>query len=179
MKNRQTTIGIVAGCFAPFHIGHMSLIEKACQENKYGVVYCSNKSRGSLEPGSLKKVWNEHIKSILPSNCHVFHLDHSPIKQIYDYLGTAEEERGGEKYRIYTESKDSKKNFSSEALVKYYPWLLSNGLLEIVEVPRDSNYSISGTDMRKFIKMGDKDSFFSFLPECDKEKVWNILSKKS
>lgn len=175
MSVRQTKVGIVAGNFSPFHIGHMSLISQACQENKLGVVYASNKARGKLCSNSLKKVWDNHIAHTLPVNCHVFHLDHSPIKQIYDYFGSAEENRGGEKYVIYTETNDAAKNFAPKSLAKYFPWLIANGNLEVVEVPRESNYSISGTEMRRFLELGDKESFCNFLPNCNKDAVWNTL----
>ena len=142
-------IGIVAGSFKPYHAGHHAMVEKAAKENDKVELYVSLSSRGvrkikdpsderTLKKGArqievpkigelaifgsdMKKVWNDHLGKILPSNVtlHLLDTGSAPIRKAYELLQNASDQNSEDHFTIYSDPVDIERNYSEKQLLKY------------------------------------------------------------
>lgn len=180
------TVGIISISGKPFHLGHFKLIEKAAHENEQVILYVSlsdriRKNEIPIYGQDMEVIWETQLLDIMPHNVQVmFVRDESPIRKIYALLGEAQEANGTEKYIIYSDSNDIVKNFPEKSINKYFKDLMGDGRLSFKSISRDKTSDISGTKMREFLELNQKDLFCKYLPNVkNKEEIWNLLRKKA
>jgi nicotinic acid mononucleotide adenylyltransferase len=173
-------IGLIGLSAKPYHIGHHCIIDQASKDNDKVIVFVSlsdrkRKGEPTILGTDMRKIWHHHIKELMPANCELV-FGGSPIRQIYSFLGEANEKFSEDEYWIYGDPNDIAQNFPETALNKYANVLYNNGQLFLSAMPRSTTVDISGTQMREFLMWGDKVSFLSYLPRgMDGDAVWDIL----
>jgi hypothetical protein len=83
--------------------------------------------------------------------------------------------------KIYSDDIDIDKNYPSELMNEKYPATFGT-LVQKSGIKRESTVNISGTDMRKFLHNGNKESFLSMLPdlpEAVSEEIFYVLSNSA
>lgn len=126
----------------------------------------------------MAKVWNEQLLSIMPDNVEVQFLKSSPIRKVYEAIML----RNGMKHssismRVYSDEKDIQENFSYASLSACCPNIVGTEFLELCPISREETVNISGSEMREFLRKGNKEKFFEYLPEgIDKEEVFRLLT---
>lgn len=170
------TIAELAISGKPVHFGHYAIIEAASQECDEVHLYVSLSDRA--RPGEvpilgtdMAKIWRDHIEKILPSNV-VVKYGGSPVGNIWKDVGEANETNSPNTYVIYADHDDLTANFPEKLLLKYAGNLYNNGQIKL----RQTKRYFSGTQMRKFLQIGDKSSFVQNLPQgVDGSAIWNLL----
>ena len=182
----STTLGLIPIAGKPLHIGHWKLIEKAAKENDTVVVYTSSSDRIKKGEFPIKgddfvQLWSDIFIPHLPKNVRVKFVD-SPVRSVMHELGWLEQTVVQDQAKVpvvslYSDKDDVEVNFKDEDLKKY-PSLLASGKIKKVGVERSSTVNVSGTKMREFLMIGDKSSFFKYLPpvsEKEKTEIWDML----
>lgn len=186
-------IGIIPVAAKPYHAGHHFLVTEASKENDLVMLAVSLKDR--KRPGELpvlgsdmKKIWVDHIESILPDNVQVNYLSNvAPVRFVYETLINAEDNpENADVYTIYSDSEATKSNYPEKSRLKYFPKLWKNHRVKFRAddgqgIQRGKNSpNISGTQMRKFIKDGDLQGFIENMPSgIDGKEIFSILSRQS
>ncbi len=163
-------IGIVPLSGKPYHLGHSMLIDLASAENDRALLFVSTSDRGIVSGRAMAQIWKEMIEPSLPENVEVTYGG-SPVGNAYAVMGKASEEGSQDTYVVYSDVGDEGR-FDDRSLRKYVPNLnvIRRG------VPRSSTVDISGTKMRDFLTLGDKESFLEYLPpSLDGNRVWDLL----
>ncbi len=170
-------VGIVAGSFKPLHCGHFNMIERASKECDDVMLFASLSDRGMVTGEKMKRVWDEHLTKILPSNVKLV-LCSVPIAEVYKYLGRYDKLGTSDRtFYVYSDPQDINKNFSSVGLKKYLGHLFEGSHLVMVPVQRQGRFNVSGTQLRKHLQEGDQASFIRCLPDnVDGRAIWDILS---
>lgn len=184
IHQRQTPkmkkIGIVAGAFKPFHVGHLTLIEIAARENDEVRLYISLTDR--VRPGevtikgeTMERIWREHYEKLLPNNVIIEYMPKakSPIRAAYEFLGKENEAGSDDLYRIYGTNADLDEAFPTESLQKYADGLWTRRQIELQPISRGETVSVSGTEMRNWLHVGDEQSFIENSPAG--KAVWDAL----
>lgn len=175
-------IGIVAGSFKPYHLGHDEIIRLASRECDEVHLYVSTSDRvrkGELPilGADMAMLWKATIEGSLPANVKVTYGG-SPIANVWKELGAANDAATGDDYVIYSDPVDVTDNFPVRNLEKYCGELYSSGYVRLRPVDRASTVEISGTKMREMLASGDKAGFVKHLPEgIDSDLVWDTLQK--
>ena len=173
-------IGLIGLSAKPYHIGHHCLVEEASKQNDAVIVFVSTSDRKRdgecpILGTDMRKIWVHHLTDIMPGNVQI-EYGGNPIRKVYAKLGEANEAQSEDIFKVYGDPDDLAKNFPQKAIDKYVSWLHSNGQLELHAMSRSDTVDISGTKMREFIVMGDKEAFCKYLPRhIDKDAVWEIL----
>lgn len=173
-------IGLIAMSGKPFHAGHDGLIRLASRECDVVNLYVSISDRA--RPGEIPilgkdmvSLWNEVIEPSLPTNVVVTYGG-SPVGNIWKLLGAANLATNKDEFVVYADPVDLAQNFTKELLTKYSGNLFAAGQIKLRAVERSTTVDVSGTQMRRYLELGDKESFIKFLPDTiDKDKVWNVL----
>jgi len=191
MENRTgETIGLVPLSAKPYHAGHHALVTKAAEQNDKVVVFVSTSDRERkgefpISGADMKRIWEEEIESILPSNVIPIYGG-SPVRNVYELLGQANEEGAGTKYMIYSDPEDTEINYPVCNRLKYFPVLYEKGLVMCAaEVSPESvtrgvgTPDISGTKLRAALANNDLEMFAAGLPAgVDAEKIFGILRQE-
>ena len=175
-------IGIIALGAKPFHIGHSYLINVASRENDIVKLYVSLSDRKrsgefSVLGSTMERIWRQHIEPMLPKNVSVEYTPpQSPIRKVYEFLGSENEAGSDDTYTIYSDPDDLNANFPTRNLEKYMGNLYVRRQIRLEPISRGENIDISGTQMRQFLSAGDRQSFLSNIPDgIDGNAIWDML----
>ncbi len=172
-------IGLIAMSGKPYHIGHHKMVVKAARECDTVELFVSLSDR--KRPGELpilgvdmKRIWEEQLVAIMPENVNV-HLGGTPVRLVWEVLGTAEEQQSEDVFVVYADEDDLKERFTEKSLNKYSRNLFANDQIILSATER----AFSGTKMRQMIASGDQAGFISKLPKgVDGNAIWEILSSR-
>lgn len=172
-------IGLIAGSYKPFHVGHYKMVVRASKECDRVELFVSLSDR--KRPGELpilgsdmKKIWEDHLEAIMPENV-IVHYGGSPVGLIWKTLGEAEELGSGDTFVIYADEDDLNTRFTENSFNKYSKNLFANGQIILKATER----AFSGTKMRQMLATGQKGEFKSKLPPgVDGDAIWQILSAR-
>lgn len=169
-------IGIVPISGKPYHAGHDGLVRLAAKECDEVRLYVSTSDREEVSGQAMKTIWERIISPTLPENV-VVELGGSPVGKAFKYIGDADVAGLKDELWLYSDVKDAAANFPAAYLQKYAPNAFNEGRIHIRPVERTSTVNVSGTQMRRYLKDGDKQSFLRFMPPAiDGEEVWRILT---
>jgi ATP sulfurylase len=176
----MSTIGLIAMSAKPFHAGHAGLISWAAKENDEVHLYVSLSDR--KRPGELvilgsdmEQIWKKYIEQSLPKNVRVSYGG-SPVANVYKELGEANESGSSDEFTIYADPEDLSQNYPEKSLDKYAGNLYHNGQIILKPIQRSQTVNVSGTKMRQYLAVGDKESFVANLPtNIDRDAVWELL----
>jgi len=174
------TLGIFVVSGKPVHAGHWGVIDIATKECDEVLVLTSTSGRDELPPGVMIDAW----RAVLEPQ---FHADYpnatlvitpdSPLALAVDKM--RELKNVVSSFVFYADDEDSATKYSREKLSAMIKDPVVIEKFHQRPVPRNETVSISGTKMREFLKVGDKESFEKFLPATlapgMKERYWGIL----
>lgn len=181
-------IGLVAMAAKPLHAGHFELIKRAARENDEVDVYVSTGDRRRsgefvITGDKMIEVWGI-LTQIIPENVNL-HYVNNPIRAMWEQLEAenlrlASGDYDVANYPIYSDPIDIAANFPTSRLERYVQHLLQQNLLTLQPIARSSTVNISGTQMREWLKMGEKGLFMKHLPAEltpeQSEEIYNILA---
>jgi hypothetical protein len=180
-------IGLVPMSAKPYHAGHHALVTAAASENDSVLLFISTtdrtrKGETPIKGSDMYSIWLEHIESILPSNVTTVYGG-SPIRKVYDELGSAEQSGTENTYVVYSDPVDTAKNFPEANRLKYFPTIYDEGrvIFAAEENPAaftrgEGTPNVSGTSVRQSLGCGDYDEFSAAMPQgLDTEAVYNKL----
>lgn len=174
-------IGLIAMSAKPYHAGHDGLIRLAARECGAVHLYVSlsDRARSGEVPvlgSDMKRVWGM-IEPTLPPNVEV-EYGGSPVGKVWKELGAASEAGSQDTYVVYGDPTDVTQNFTEALMERYAGSLFDAGRIIVRPVERSSTTDVSGTQMRRWLASGDKESFLRNLPKgIDADAVWNVLRK--
>ena len=181
MKN----IGIVIGGFKPPHAGHFKMIEIAARENHEVKLYVSLSDRireGEvlIKGETIERLWREHYEKALPKNVTVEYVaansKSSPVRRAYEFLGKENEAGSDDHYKLYGMPNDLNAYFPNTSLEKYADNLYNRRQLQLEPLYTADTVEVSGTDMRRWLHTGEKESFLENCPSgVDGNAVWEAL----
>jgi len=184
------TVGLVPMAAKPYHAGHHALITIASQQNDKVIVFVSTSDRKRsgqfpIYGKDMERIWKEEIERILPSNVMPIYGG-SPVRNVYEILGQANEEGGDIKYVIYSDPEDTEINYPVCNRLKYFPELYEAGLVACAAEVSPETFTrgvgtpdISGTKLRAALANNDFETFAAGLPAgVDAEKVFRILRRE-
>tara|TARA_Y100001958_G_C21137607_1_gene477186 strand:- start:154 stop:819 length:666 start_codon:yes stop_codon:yes gene_type:complete len=191
----QYVIGLVPMSAKPFHEGHMSLIRKASDECNRVIVYVSTSDRKrkgeiTIFGEDMKYIWENILqRSINEKYPNVsFEYGGSPVRKVYEKLEEANDIQTNNVYRVYSDAKDTEKNYPAKYIELNFGDLYNRGkvIFPAKESPElftrgDGAPDISGTIMRSYLSNASEDKFLFLdnLPDeispDDKEEIFNIL----
>ena len=176
-------IALLPGGFKPPHAGHYNMAKWLISNTDADtiIVKVGVRIRDGINREVALKLWDLYRStdpdstsskiSILASNSS------SPVQDVYDFI----ENEAPEKSKIYLgigeKDADDKRydnigKFAEPKEIEY----------EVTKVPPQAG-GISGTEMRNFIKKGDKENFLKYIPdhlsESNKDKAWELVSSIS
>jgi hypothetical protein len=153
----------------------------------------------------MKYIWENLLipNLCLPSNVIIRSPSHevpnSPVSAVYDVVSEIHKSHEEKKQtllvphsgvivclenvlvKIYSDDIDIDKNYPSELMNEKYPATFGT-LVQKSGIKRESTVNISGTDMRKFLHNGNKESFLSMLPDLPEavlEEIFYVLSNSA
>lgn len=173
-RSKTTRIGLIPMSAKPYHAGHHGLVLLASKENDEVHLYVSLNNRDIISGQAMATIWREQIESILPDNVFVTYvIGKSPVKSVYDELAGANINKSHDIYNVYSDNIDVK-NF--DTLGKYAGEMLERNQIKMRPVERTSTVNISGTQMRAWILLRNKEKFVANLPNnVDGDMIWNTL----
>lgn len=181
----QWTVGLIAIAAKPFHAGHWNLIHHALQKCNYTAVFVSTSDRGrkgefKILGHKMTEIWYSllipSINEFVDPGRVSFAFSKNPITRLHEHLESAHNSPVESKFVIFGDEVDVNKNFSDEILQKYQQKLFNR--IERCPVPRSETENISGTQMRNYLKYGDRSKFKLHVPEfIDADKYWDLLRK--
>ena len=173
-------IALLPGGFKPPHAGHYNMAIWLAENTdaKTIVIKVGAKERDGVTREISLQLWNLYRindpnptakkLSILPSNSN------SPVQDVYDFV----EKEAPEDSTIYLGM--GEKDINDKRFANIGKFAEPKGIkFETILVPPQAG-GVSGTDMRKFIKSGDKESFLKyipdFLPKEQKDRAWELVT---
>ena len=184
------TIGLVPMAAKPYHAGHHALITIAAKQNDKVIVFISTSNRTRPEEfpiygADMERIWKEEIEKILPSNVMPIYGG-SPVRNVYEVLGQANEEVTDTNYIIYSDPTDTEINYPICNRLKYFPELYEKGLVMCAaEISPDTftrgvgTPDVSGTKLRAALQNKDFETFAAGMPTgVDAEKIFRILRRE-
>ena len=184
------TIGLVPLSAKPYHAGHHALVTMAAEQNDKVVVFVSTSDRKRtgefpISGADMERIWKEEIERILPSNVTPVYGG-SPVRNVYETLGEANEVGGAEKYTIYSDPEDTELNYPVCNRIKYFPDLYESGMVSCAAETSPESVTrgagtpdISGTKMRAALDNNDFETFAAGMPEgIDARRVFDILQQE-
>jgi hypothetical protein len=172
-------IALLPGGFKPPHAGHYNMAKwlAANTDADSVIVKIGSKVRDGISREMALQLFNLYRindKDPLSSKISILSSDSpSPVRDVYDFI----EKEAPEGSKIYLGLGEKDVNDKRYANIGKFakPKKIK---FQTVLVPPQSG-GISGTEMRQFIKDGDKVSFFNFLPNHlsneQKAEAWNIV----
>lgn len=168
----------------PYHRGHHNLVVTAAEECHCIELFVSTTTRENVSGDAMIRIWTI-IEAILPHNVEVFYGE-SPVRKVWNRLGTAFENNENENFVIYGGhvpgcNDDITKHFGDKMLTKYVPGMFNAGQVKTRRIDRAQTDGISGTKMRMYMKTGDSEGFMAGLPKemskMQKQYVWFELTR--
>ena len=173
-------IALLPGGFKPPHAGHYNMAKWLASNTDANtvVIKIGAKDRDNISRDMALSLFNLYRTTdkdpisqkitILPST------ENSPVRDVYDFI----ENEAPEGSTIYLGM--GEKDINDQRFANINKFAKPKGIkFETVLVPPQAG-GISGTEMRNFIKDGDKKSFNAYIPHHlnnqEKEKAWNIVS---
>ena len=173
-------IALLPGGFKPPHAGHYNMAIWLAENTdaKTIVIKVGAKERDGVTREISLQLWNLYRVNdpnptakklaILPSNSN------SPVQDVYDFV----EKEAPEDSTIYLGM--GEKDINDKRFANIGKFAEPKGIkFETILVPPQAG-GVSGTDMRKFIKSGDKESFLKyipdFLPKEQKDRAWELVT---
>lgn len=189
-ESMEFTIGLIPVSGKPYHAGHHYLVEKAAAENDEVVLFISTSDRVRkgefpIYGADMKRVWQEELEAIMPSNVRV-EYGGSPVRKVYDTIGEACQIDGVEEtYVVYSDPEDTAQNYPAENRDKYMQPLCDQGqvIFAAEENPEaftrgSGSPDISGTKLRATLAENKFEEFAAAMPEgVDAQNIWNILRR--
>ena len=183
-------LGIVAGSFKPYHAGHHKMVEIAAENNDQVYLFVSTtdrmrKGEHPLYGKDMRKVWNDHLSGILPSNVHLYLLGpgQAPIRSVYELLEDASKKGMDDNFTIYSDPVDMSRNYREASLTKSVGEDFLKNQIEKRPLDRNETVPVSGTDMRRHLADKNDEAFKDMLPyqlsDASKQEVFDILSGKA
>jgi hypothetical protein len=171
----KSVTAIYGGGFKPPTKGHFDLVKTALKDFKdidKFIIYVGGGVRDGIEQEQSLQIWDIY-KELLPSKVQI-EPSATPIGDILRYAKNHPDEKV---YFVigYREGReddlDDIKN-RTKGVEEKYP----NVEVRVIKTPAGD---MSGTNARKALKKGDKEEFFTFLPDevpaNEKEDIYNIL----
>jgi len=176
-EDARKVTAIYGGGFKPPIKGHFNIVKTALKDmpeiDKF-LVYVGGGVRDGIEQEQAIQIWDVY-KEILGSKVEI----EPSVAPIGDIMRYAKEHPTEEVYFVigYREGReDDLKDIASrtKGVEEKYPNLK-------VKVIKTSDPEVSGTNARKALQKGDKDTFLTFLPDevpaNEKEEIYNIVTK--
>ena len=176
-EDKQEVIGIYAGGFKPPTAGHFSVVEEALKqypEIDKLIVLVGSGVRDGIEQAESILVW-EIYQNYLPMKVEIQAATKPPIGAVYSYAKNNPEDtvywilgaRDGN-------DEDLSDIVSRTAAIDKKEDKYNNVEVKIITTP---NKGMSGTNARKALLSGDKETFFKFIPTIvdEKEEIFSIL----
>lgn len=173
----KSVTAIYGGGFKPPVKGHFQVVKDALKEYKdidKFIIYVGGGERDGITQEQSLKVWDIY-KELLPPKVEIIPSP-APIGDIVRYIKNHPEE---EVYFIigYREGREddlADVAQRTKGIEEKYP----NAKVRVIAT-KDSG--MSGTTARKALMKGDKEKFFTFLPDevpdSEKEEIYNIVGK--
>ena len=174
---------VLGGGFKPPTKGHFDLVKKALDDHKEidkFIIYIGSKPRDGITQEQSTQIWQLY-KEILGNKVEIIP---SPTGQpIRDVTRYAKDNPDDITYYVlgHREGReDDLKDIQSRTIRKdgtsvedIYP----NLRIKVITTP---DTDMSGTNARKALKSGDKEKFFTYLPDrvpdTEKESIWDLLN---
>lgn len=177
----MNTIGLIAMSAKPYHKGHEQLIRIASEECDEVHLYVSvldrkRKGEKAISGKDMQFIWEEYLQDTLPDNVILELCNESPLKNVWRHFEYNELSDSEDTLNVYGDEDDLDAGYKTDYLEKSCPNLIKNNRIVLRPVPRSTTVNISGTDMRRFLSIGDKESFCDNCPG-DAEAIWEILYK--
>ena len=176
-EDKQEIIGIYAGGFKPPTAGHFAVVEEALKqypEIDKLIVLVGSGIRDGIEQAESILVW-EIYQNYLPMKVEIQAATKPPIGAVYSYAKNNPEDtvywilgaRDGN-------DEDLSDIVSRTAAIDKKEDKYNNVEVKIITT---SNKGMSGTNARKALLSGDKETFFKFIPTIvdEKEEIFSIL----
>ena len=166
-------IGLVAMAAKPYHGGHHGLIALAARQNDKVHLYVSLSDRDNVSGETMRQAWKKLIEPTLPANVEVTYGG-SPVGHVFAVLGDAEQLGSRDVYTVYSDPHDLWDAYKT--LDRYAGNLKQAGRIILRAVGREETVNVSGTAMRSWLAVGDKESFVRHLPAgLDGDAYWDLL----
>jgi len=171
----KSVTAIYGGGFKPPTKGHFDLVKTALKDFKdidKFIIYVGGGVRDGIEQEQSMQVWDIY-KELLPSKVQI-EPSPSPIGDVLRYAKNHPDEKV---YFLlgYREGREDDLNdikSRTKGVEEKYP----NLEVRVIKSPEGD---MSGTNARKALQKGDKEKFFTFLPDeipaNEKEDIYNIL----
>jgi hypothetical protein len=171
----KSVTAIYGGGFKPPTKGHFDLVKTALKDFKdidKFIIYVGGGVRDGIEQEQSLQIWDIY-KELLPSKVQI-EPSATPIGDILRYAKNHPDEKV---YFIigYREGREDDLQdviSRTKGVEEKYP----NVEVRVIKTPAGD---MSGTNARKALKKGDKEEFFTFLPDevpaNEKEDIYNIL----
>lgn len=165
-------VAIYGGGFKPPTKGHFTVVEQTLQEYPEIdelIIYVGAGVRDGITQSQSLKIWELYSK-YLPSKVKIEPVI-APVKAIMDYSKEHPEDKV---YWILGAREDQEEDLKDIAKrtksIGKYP----NLDVKVITTPG----GISGTKTRKALMSGDKELFYSLIPDIkEREQVWDMLSQ--
>ena len=172
------SLGVYVVAGKPIHEGHWQMIGKASRECDKALIVTSVAGRDEMPAGVMVKVWKRVLFSqfeIDYPNARLIITDRPPFviaaKEIIELKDDFNQ------FKFYSDDLEAEKYSKDIKRLLKDPEIISK--FESRGVSRSETIQISGTKMREFLKLDDKDSFDAYVPRTlsqeMKDKYWSIL----
>jgi hypothetical protein len=176
-EDARKVTAIYGGGFKPPTKGHFDLVKMALKDmpeiDKF-LVYVGGGTRDGIEQEQSLQIWDtyqevlgnkvEPVPSVAPIGDIMRYAKDHPTEEVYFVIG----------YREGREDDIQDIKNRTKGVEEKYP----NLKVKVIKTPSGD---MSGTNARKALKKGDKEEFFTFLPDeipaNEKEEIYNIASK--
>ena len=176
-EDARKVTAIYGGGFKPPTKGHFDLVKMALKDmpeiDKF-LVYVGGGTRDGIEQEQSLQIWDtyqevlgnkvEPVPSVAPIGDIMRYAKDHPTEEVYFVIG----------YREGREDDIQDIKNRTKGVEEKYP----NLKVKVIKTPSGD---MSGTNARKALKKGDKEKFFTFLPDeipaNEKEEIYNIASK--
>jgi len=172
----KTVTAVYGGGFKPPTKGHFDLVKKALDDNKEidkFIIYVGGGARDGITQEQSMQIWQMY-KEILGNKVEIV-PSKNPIGDILRYAKNNLEEKV---YFVIGAREGREDDLADVAqrtagVEEKYP----NTEVKLVMTPGGE---MSGTNARKALKSGNKDKFFTYLPDkvpaTEKENIWDLLN---
>jgi len=177
LEDNQKVTAVYGGGFKPPIKGHFGLVKKALKdlpEIDDFIIYVGGGIRDGITQEQAMEIWGVYQEVLGPK----VQIEPSaqPIRDVISYAKNHPDEKV---YFVigYREGRQDDLNDIAQrtkGVEEKYPNLE-------VKVIKTSDPEVSGTNARKALQKGDKEAFFTFLPDeipaNEKEQIYNIVTK--
>lgn len=174
MKEEKIAILVMAA--KPYTKGHDLLIRLAATENEQVCVFVSTKERQNRKDElkvtfkTMNKVWEKVLPS-LPKNVDIC-FSARPLVDAYTLIAET-----GTRAIVYSDPCDMEEKFGERTAKKFLKEAETSFSKRIVQ--RCSTDDVSGTDMRRWLLLGDVESFSKHVPDClDPTETFRTLTER-